>query len=410
MSARLVRDMTRAVAQSIVKVCLTLVCAATLLLAQRTLEYDRSVVSQVRIDARDLGYPPVDVIPSGESAITALTVAPDGVVYGATSGVKSHLFALDPLHGYVQPLGYLKDVTTVHGALAIASNGDVYIGGSIAVDNGGAGYDTYPGGHLLRYRPAPDQAAHPIRIDVACETTDLGIPVEHEGIYALAFNRERTVLYGLTYPSGNFFRYDVAGAKFMPLGQVAEHRIRGEKFERDRLIGRALAVDSKGNVFTSGEDGAIFCYRHGAAIEKLAIKVPAEPGREVYNRVEVWSSDASGTLYGGTSDGYLFCLYPDSLTLENLGKPLNQYRINGLVRAHNGKFYGTGGDDDDMARLFSYDPNSGVYQVLGFIDVNRRPYYTWQAYRIGAMSVGTDGTVYLGESERKSRLYLYYPE
>jgi len=124
----------------------------------------------------------------------------------------------------------------------------------------------------------------------------------------------------------------------------------------------------------------------------------------------VWSADASGTLYGGTSDGYLFRLHPDSLTVENLGKPLNQYRVNGLVLAHNGKFYGAGGDDDDMARLFSYDPNTGAYQILGFINVNRRPYYAWQAYRIGAMCIGADGTLYLGESERISRLYLYYPQ
>src|ERR1051326_8048074 len=119
------------------KTLLFVLCTAMVLWGQRTLEYDRSVVSQVRIDARDLGYPPMDVIPSGESAITALTVAPDGVVYGATSGVKSHLFALDPVHGFVQPLGFLEHVTTVHGTLAVTSNGDVYIGGSIAVDNGG---------------------------------------------------------------------------------------------------------------------------------------------------------------------------------------------------------------------------------------------------------------------------------
>lgn len=393
-----------------IRAVVAFLCAATLSIAQRTLEYDRSVVSQVRIDARDLGYPPLDVIPSGESAITALAVAPDGVIYGATSGARSHLFVLNPLHGYVQPLGFLKDVTTVHGSIAITSNGDVYIGGGIAVDNGGAGYDAYAGGHLLRYRPPPNQAAQPIRINTACDTTDLGIVVEHEGIYALVADRGRNILYGLTYPSGNFFSYDIAASKLTILGKVAEHRIRGEKFERDRLIGNALGLDLKGNVFMSGEDGAFFVYRPGAqAIERLAITVPAEPGREIYNRVDVWSSDASGVLYGGTSDGYLFRLQPDSLQIENLGKPLNQYRVSGLALAQNGKFYGVGGDDDDMARLFSYDPNTGAYQVLGFIDVNRRPYYSWQAYRIGAMAVGHDGTIYLGESERKSRLYLYYP-
>jgi hypothetical protein len=383
----------------------------TLLRAQRTLEYDRSVVSQVRIDARDLGYPPVDVIPPAESAITALATAPNGVIYGATSGTKSHLFALDPLHGYVQPLGFLKDVTTVHGSLAITSNNDVYIGGSIAVDNGGAGYDAYPGGHLLRYTPRADQATLPIKINAECERADLGVAVEHEGIYALVTDVERNILYGLTYPSGNFFSYDIAGAKFTFHGQVAERRIHGEKFERDRLIGRSLVVDGKGNVFTSGEDGALFRYQPGAIrIQKLAISVPAEPGREAYNRVDTWTSETSGALYGGTSDGYLFRLHSDSLTIDNLGKPLSQYRIRGLVPGHNGKLYGVGGDDDDMARLFSYDPQTGTYQILGFIDVNRRPYYSWQAYRIAAMTLGADGTVYLGENERKSRLYLYYPQ
>jgi hypothetical protein len=73
--------------------------------AQRTLEHDHSVVSQVRIDMRELGYPPLDVIPSDESAIHALAVSPDGTIYGATSGKRSHLFVLYPAHGYVQPLG-----------------------------------------------------------------------------------------------------------------------------------------------------------------------------------------------------------------------------------------------------------------------------------------------------------------
>jgi hypothetical protein len=388
-----------------------LLCAAGLSFAQRTLDYDRSVVSQVRIDARDLGYPPVDVIPAGESAITSLVAAPNasGIVYGATSGKRSHLFALDPVHGYVQPLGFLKDVTSVRRSLAVMPNGDVYIGGSIAVDNGGAGYDKYAGGHLLRYHP-PEQTRRPIQVDGACDAADLGVAVEHEGIYALIADPARNVIYGLTYPSGNFFQYDIGSAKVTQLGAVAEHRIRGEKFERDRLIGRALVLDKEGHVFTSGENGELFRYTLGAdKIAKTGITIPAEPGREGYNRMEVWSADASGTLYGGTSDGYLVRLHPDSLTIDNLGKPLSQYRLNGLVLAGNGKFYGVGGDKDDMARLFSYDPKTGIYRILGFVDVNRRPYYSWQAYEIGAMCIGADGTVYLGENERKSRLYLFYP-
>jgi hypothetical protein len=44
------------------------------------------------------------------------------------------------------------------------------------------------------------------------------------------------------------------------------------------------------------------------------------------------------------------------------------------------------------------------------IDVNHRPYYAWQAYVVDALAAGPDGTVYVGQAERKSNLYLYYPE
>ena len=380
------------------------------LLAQRTPDYDFSVVRQTRIDLRDLGYPPLDIIPSDESAIRALAVNPEGLIYGATSGKRSHLFVLDPQHGYVEPLGWLRDVTTVHRSLVVSRAGDVYIGGSIGVDNNGEGYAKYPGGHLLKYSPKP-QGPRPDQAKFECPVTDLGIAAQGEGIYALAIDPERDVLYGLTYPTGQFFSYDIQKAAFRAHGRVAEHHIPGEKFEKDRLIGRALFVARNGNVIMSGEDGHLFVFDPGhATLRKLPITAPTVPGREPYNRVDAWTSSSDGGAYGGTSDGYLFRMNPDLLTVENLGKPLNQYRIRGLAFAPNGKLYGVGGDDDEMARLFSYDPVRGVYQMLGMIDVNHRPYYSWQAYVIDALAIGQDGTLYLGQSERKSKLYLYYPE
>jgi len=389
---------------------LALMGCATIL-AQRTLDYDHSVVSQVRIDLRDLGYPPVDLIPPDESAIRSLAVAPNGAVYGATSGHRSHLFVLYPQHGFVQPLGYLKDVTTVHRSLVVAGNGDVYIGGSIGVDNDGQGYGGYSGGHLLRYTPGANDEEKPIRVNAECPVQDLGIPVRGDGIYTLAIDGARQVIYGLTYPTARFFSYSIADGKFAVYGAVAEHRIPGEKFEKDRNIGRALAVDAEGRVYGSGGDGSLFRFNPVTrVIEKLPLAAATVPGREPYNRVDCWTSSTDGVLYGGTSDGYLFRFNTKSETLENLGKPLNQYRIRGLAFAHNGKLYGVGGNDGEMARLFSYDAARGVYEMLGMVDVNHRPYYSWQAYVIDAVAMGNDGTLYLGQSERKSKLYLYYPE
>ena len=90
---------------------------------QRGRSYDSSIVPQVRIDLRNLGYPPLDVIPPDESASRALAVGPDGRLYGAISGKRSHLFLLDPQHGYVEPMGTLADAKVVHRPLVVGQQG-----------------------------------------------------------------------------------------------------------------------------------------------------------------------------------------------------------------------------------------------------------------------------------------------
>ena len=72
-----------------------LLTLATAVYGQREPGYDNVVVPQTRIDLRDLGYSPVDLIPNGDSAITSLALAPNGDVYGATSGAHSYLFTIN---------------------------------------------------------------------------------------------------------------------------------------------------------------------------------------------------------------------------------------------------------------------------------------------------------------------------
>jgi len=365
-------------------------------LAQRTLDYDKVVVPQNRIDARDLGYPPIDVIPNGESAITSLTIAPNGNLYGATSGKRSHLFLLNPRHGYVQPLGFLPDTTGVSQSLAVSSSGEVYIG-------------TSPSGHLLKYNPK-DEDRQPIKIKEACVVANLGQAVKGESVFTLTIDPNSNTIYGLTSPNAHFFKYLIDSGIFTDMGVVAREVPEGEKFETEKMISRMLAIDAYGNVFCSGENGSLFRFdKEKQKLEKLGLQAPAVPGREPWTRVDAFLSDTPNVIYGGTSDGYLFRFDPEKRAVQNLGKPLNQYRIAGLVMGTNGKIYGVGGDRDELARLFSYDPKTGSYEIIGFVDVNRRPYYSWQAYVIQAMAAGPDGTIYIGESERISKLYLFYP-
>src|SRR5208283_872416 len=96
------------------KTCVSMVISVFLAasaLAQRKPSYDRLTVPQTRIDVRDLGYSPIDVIPDGESGITSLSKAPNGDIYGATNGTRSHLFVLNPQHGYVIPIGVIPGAT-----------------------------------------------------------------------------------------------------------------------------------------------------------------------------------------------------------------------------------------------------------------------------------------------------------
>jgi hypothetical protein len=39
-------------------------------------------------------------------------------------------------------------------------------------------------------------------------------------------------------------------------------------------------------------------------------------------------------------------------------------------------------------------------ELLPAAAISSAAYYSWQEYRIGAMCIGRDGTIYLGESER----------
>jgi hypothetical protein len=363
---------------------------------QRDPAYDYVVVPQTRIDARDLGYSPVDLIPDGESGITSLSVAPNGDVFGATSGTRSHLFVINPQHGYVVPIGVVPGAKAVTQALVISADGHIFLG-------------TAPGGHLLEYVPR-DLGNTQIEIGKSLTVIDHGVAISGESIAALTIDRQRNLIYGLTKANAHLFRFSIADNKFSDLGKVAKSPPPGEKFEHEKTMSRMLALDTTGNVFMSGEDAAMYRFTVATgSLEKLPIQVPAVPGREPYTRVDAFLLDSSGMIYGGTSDGYLFRLDPEKLTVVNLGKPLNQYHIAGLANGPDGKLYGVGGNTLEMARMFSFDPTNGVYDLLGFVDVNRRPYYTWQAYVIGAIVSDKRGTVYLGEDERISKLYLFYP-
>ena len=119
--------------------------------------------------------------------------------------------------------------------------------------------------------------------------------------------------------------------------------------------------------------------------------------------------DSEGMMYGGTSDGFIFRFDPEAETIINLGKPIWQYRIRGLALSREGDLWGLGGERGGAVRLFVYRTALGGFENLGLLDVNRSPYYAWLAFEAESMVTGRDGTIFIGEANRISHLFILYP-
>lgn len=375
--------------------------------------------TQLRLDLRFLGHPPVDVIPDGESAITSLAMGKDGALYGGTSGKRAHLFRLDPKWGHVFPLGYLPGEESIYHSLAAGDDGAIYIGTSRVnigeIESRGQDvlerYDGYPGGHLYRFYPAREienrrRMQNPRPDQPLGFHEDLGVPVPGQGIVYLLASGGR--LFGVTFPGGHFFVTDTETGETEDKGPIVGSPLNEEPF---RSIPRAMVVDADGLVWGAGDYGALFHYDpDGETItHHPELRLPSELGREFKTILDAMVVAPDGVIYGGTSDGVLFRFDPASLEIVNLGKPMWQYRIRGLAFSQDGDLYGIGGERGGAARLFVYRPGEGGYENLGLLDVNRTPHYAWLAFEADSMLAGPDGTIFIGESSRISHLYLLYP-
>ncbi len=388
-----------------------------------------------RLDLRDLGYPEVNEVPENSSAITALLTARDGKIYGGTSGEQAYLIVFDPAINKVRHLGRVAEEEAIHHALVEDADGCIYLGtgrnplAPVPLSKGKAGEridevlwrdiaahcKDYAGGHLYRYRPqkSNDRVKLP---QMPCELEDLGTPLAHNSIHALAINPARGEIYGITYPDGHFFVFRIADRKTTDLGEVDRERVFHGPERHWRSLPRALVCSDDGRVFTSGTGGRLMVYSPDSGrLEATDVKIPGDYYHVHFftdhTVVECFAKAPSGLIYGGTCDGYLFSLNPSTMKLINLGKARGSRRLRCLAVAGDGKVYFMAGERSAAkpCQLYRYDPEAGGFEDLGLLIVDRSPYYYWRGYQFDAMATGTDGTIYLGESERKSHLFLLVP-
>lgn len=379
-----------------------------------------------RLDYRDLGYRHFNEIPGDAARITSLATASDGRIFGATSGHAAHLFVYSPATNQVKPLGVVPGAAGVHHGLAATPAGQVFLGTgknvlepltiqpdlSFGYEHISADlwtqveqhYADDPGGHLYQFDLTQEPTKAPP--GQTAPLVDLGVPVKGDGIYCLTADPERAVLYGLTYPHGHFFVHDLAARKSTDIGPICKNVLFADPDDRSlRMLPRALIVAPSGDVYASTDDARIL--RFDVKEQKL-VPLPARLPGEAMQVVDAWARHGDA-LFGGTSEGFIFKFTPSTGEIENLGKPMLAQRIRGLTVGRDGKLYGLAGERSVPNLFFTYDPATRSFQSLGGIVVDRSPYYSWRAHQFDAMTTGADGTIFMGESDRRGHLFLYLP-
>lgn len=381
-------------------------------------------------------------------AYNAISSASDGRIYYVLStesvDVGAQMYVFDPATRKVTHLGDLTEASGEKGQKFIPqgkshvnfveANGKLYFAthvgyyeikdGMETMGDPPNGYRAYPGGHFLAY-------------DMKKRTFEnLAIAPNGEGIITMNMDVKRGRIYGITWPTGLFVRYDLADKSLRNLGPTADH---GEAGRGDtyQTVCRSLAIDPRdGSVYFTNSKGDIFRYRYDSdAIELVAgdnlrkdyfgqydahsaghmgynwrQTVWSERDHSVYgvhgnsgyllrfdpkaervdviDRITSQPSKATG-MFDQFSYGYLgFKLGPDGHTIHYLtGGPVyeNGRRVAGKESTAKGEAKGA----EDL-RLVSYDLLTHGYRDNGavFLPDGSRPSY------VNSIAVGIDGTVY----------------
>ncbi len=384
-------------------------------------------------------------------------VGSDGKIYYVLSSesydVAAQMYSFDPRTKRIHHCGDFTEACGEKGAMAIPqgkshvnfieANGKLYFATHIGVyaivdgqETMGApppGHKPYPGGHFLAYDMKTGKFE------------DLALNPFHDGIISATTDPVRGRMYGLTWPSAHFLRYDIGKKELRDLGPIKaespdvpiyrslcrapvvnpddgsvyfttiEGRIWRYVFDRDTLE-LVQGEDMKKDYFglydptRPGHMGYNWRQVFWYAPEKMIYGVhgnsgylfrfdPSVPRVELLDRITSEPSKRCG-MYDQFSFGYLgFTLGPDGKTIHYLtGGPIyiDGKRVTGKATTAKGEARGL----EDL-HLITWHIPTGKYTDHGaiFYENGDRPLY------VNSIAVGKDGTVYsLGRITENGRM------
>lgn len=182
------------------------------------------------------------------------------------------------------------------------------------------GYLPYPGGHLLSF----DLKTKKFK--------DYTIAPHKEGVLTMSMDTQRNIIYGITWPSGYFFKYAVDTGKMTDFGKISMDGENGKE-GRFRSLCRSIAIDpDSGKAYFSVSEGTILYYNpdtdqicsvtaDNLKKDYFGVYDLATPGHMGYNWRQVFWYAPHKCIYGvhGNS-GYFFRFDPHTQKLEVLDR------------------------------------------------------------------------------------------
>ena len=384
----------------------------------------------------------------GHDSYNAMGTGSDGRIYYVLSSDNidqgARMFCFDPETQQIKELGDLTEACGEKGSKAIPqgkshvnfveANGKLYFATHIGVysivegkETMGippAGYKPYPGGHLLSYDLKTGKYE------------DYGIAPGREGVLVFNMDTKRGRMFALTWPSGIFYRYDLATKNQKDFGKMCAKGEDGVGADY-RTVCRSIAVNQDdGSAYFTTSEGTILRYNpatdtvapvEGEDMKKdyFGLYDPTNPGHMGYNWRQTFWCPSDKMIYGAHGNsGYLFRFDPQANHIEVLDRITSEpskrcgmfdqfsYGYLGFALGPDGKtiHYLTGGpiyiDGKRLAgkaktamgeakgledlHLVTYNIETGECTDNGavFYENGQRPLY------VNAIAVGKDGMVY----------------
>jgi hypothetical protein len=377
-----------------------------------------------------------------------ISSASDGKIYyvlcSQLMDVAGQMYSFDPKSALIEHLGDLTEICGEKDMKVVAqgkshvnfveSGGKLYFAthlGYYSIIEGmekpglpTGEYKAYRGGHLLAY-------------DLKTKKfEDLGLEPHNEGIITMNMDTDRGLIYGLSWPTGYLFRYDISKREMKNLGPVTGKGENGKGVDF-RVICRSIAVDSDdGSVYLTDAEGKIKCLKPGSDVPEVVEGEDMKKdyfgtyeiftsGSMAYNWRQVFWYPPEKKIYGvhGNS-GYLFRFDPslprldvlerltsvpsrltgmgDQFSYGYLGFKLGPdkrtiyYLTGGPIYTDGKRVLGASSTAKGEAKgledlhLITYDIPAGKYLDNGavFYPDGQRPLY------VNSIAIGDDGTVY----------------